>query len=169
VHQDVFSVSTGFLIATDISTPANDNWVSKKLAKAATMQLIDLREATNTLNAYSTSIIGKTRLYEQISKPGVPEEIAKIVEELITNLQAETKGAMIISIMVTEEVTRHPEQIVAGFPTELAELSKALSRNYTATDEANKIMLAHKERLQRKEPMENPVSKAIREFREKHG
>jgi len=84
-------------------------------------------------------------------------------------LEAETRGAMIISIMVMEEVTRHPEQIVAGFPTELAELSKAVSRNHTATDEANKIMLAHKERLRRKEPMENPVAKAIREFREKHG
>jgi predicted DNA-binding protein (UPF0278 family) len=131
------------------------------------MQLIDLREAANTLNAYSASIIGKTRLYEQISKPGVPEEIAKIVEELITNLEAETKGARVISIMVVEVVTRHREQIVAGFPTEFAELSKALSRNHTATDEANKIMLAHKERLQRKEPMENPVSKAIREFRER--
>ena len=133
------------------------------------MQLIDLREATNTLDAYSTSIIGKTRLYEQISKPGVPEEIRKVIEGLITNLEAETKGAIIISIMVMEEVTRHPEQIVAGFPTELAELFKALSRNHTATDEANKTMLAHKERLRRKEPMENPVSKAIREFRAKHG
>ena len=141
--------------------------VSKKLAKAATMQLIDLREATNTLNAYSTSIIGKTRLYDEISKPGVPEEIRKVIEGLITNLEAETKGARIISIMVMEEVTRHSEQIVAGFPTELAELSKALSRNHTATDEANKIMLAHTERLQRKEPMENRVSKAIREFRER--
>ena len=133
------------------------------------MQLIDLREATNTLNAYSTSIIGKTRLYDEISKPGVPEEIGKVIEGLITNLQAETRGAMIISIMVMETVTRHPEQIVVGFPTELAELSEALNRNRTATDEANKTMLAHKERLRRKEPMENPVSKAIREFREKHG
>jgi hypothetical protein len=143
--------------------------VSKKLAKAATMQLIDLREATNTLNAYSTSIIGKTRLYDKISKLGVTEEIVKIIEGLITNLEAEAKEATIISIMVMKKVTRHPEQIVAGFPTEFAELSKALSRNQTATDEANKIMLAHKERLQRKEPMENPVSKAIREFREGHG
>ena len=133
------------------------------------MQLIDLREATNTLNAYSTSIIGKTRLYDKISKPGVPEEIGKVIEGLITNLKAETKGAMIISIMVMETVTRHPEQIVVGFPTELAELSEALNRNRTATDEANKTMLAHKERLRRKEPMENPVSKAIREFRERHG
>jgi len=133
------------------------------------MQLIDLREATNTLNAYSTSIIGKTRLYDEISKPGVPEEIRKVIQGLITNLQAETKGALIISIMVMETVTRHPEQIVVGFPTELAELSEALNRNRTATDEANKTMLAHKERLRRKEPMENPVSKAIREFREKHG
>ena len=133
------------------------------------MQLIDLREATNTLNAYSTSIIGKTRLYDKISKPGVPEEIRKVIQGLITNLQAETKGALIISIMVMETVTRHPEQIVVGFPTELAELSEALNRNRTATDEANKTMLAHKERLRRKEPMENPVSKAIREFREKHG
>jgi hypothetical protein len=133
------------------------------------MQLIDLREATNTLNAYSTSIIGKTRLYDKISKPGVPEEMGKVIEGLITNLKAETKGAMIISIMVMEKVTRHREQIVAGFPTELAELSKALSRNRTATDEANKIMLAHKERLQRKEPMEYPIAKAIREFREKRG
>ena len=140
-----------------------------KLAKATTMQLIDLREAINTLNAYSTSIIGKTRLYDKISKPGVPEEIRKVIEGLITNLEAETKGATIISIMVMEKVIRHREQIVAGFPTELAELSKALSRNRTATDEANKIMLAHKERLRRKEPMENPVAKAIREFREKHG
>jgi wyosine [tRNA(Phe)-imidazoG37] synthetase (radical SAM superfamily) len=133
------------------------------------MQLIDLREATNTLNAYSTSIIGKTRLYDKISKPGVPEEIVKIIEELITNLEAETKDATVISILVMKEVNRHPEQIVAGFPTELAELSKALSRNQTATDEASKIVLAHTERLRRKEPMENPVSKAIREFREKHG
>ncbi len=133
------------------------------------MQLIDLREATNTLNAYSTSIIGKTRLYDKISKPGVPEEIGKVIEGLITNLKAETKGALIISIMVMETVTRHPEQIVVGFPTELAELSKALSRNLTATDEANKIMLAQKGRLQRKEPTEYPISKAIREFREKHG
>ena len=131
------------------------------------MQLIDLREATNTLNAYSTSIIAKTRLYDEISKPGVPEEIRKVIEGLITNLEAETKGAIIISIMVMEEVTRHPEQIVVGFPTELAELSEALNRNRTATDEANKTMLAHKERLRRKEPMENPVSKAIREFRER--
>src|SRR5882724_13642424 len=113
-----------------------------ELAKAATMQLIDLREATNTLNAYSTSIIGKTRLYDKISRPGVPEEIRKVIEGLITNLEAETKDAMVISILVMEVVTRHPEQIVAGFPTELAELSKALSRNHTATDEANKTMLA---------------------------
>jgi hypothetical protein len=133
------------------------------------MQLIDLREATNTLNAYSTSIIGKTRLYDMISKPGVPEEIGTVIEGLITNLEAETKDTMVISILVMEEVTRHSEQIVAGFPTELAELSKAIRRNHTATDEANKIMLAHKERLQRKEPTENPVAKAIREFREKHG
>ena len=110
------------------------------------MQLMDLREATNILNAHATSIIGKNRLYDEISKPGVPEEIGNVIEKLITNLEAETKNARIISIVVMEEVTRHFKQIVAGFPAELAELSQAIARTHTATDEASKVTLAHKEK-----------------------
>ena len=126
------------------------------------MQLMDLREATNILNAYATSIIGKNRLYEKISKPGVPEEIGNVIEELITNLEAETKDARIISIVVMEEVTRHFEQIVAGFPAELAELSQAIDRAHTATREASKVTLAHREKSLIKHPEESPD--AITEF-----
>jgi hypothetical protein len=132
--------------------------------KAATMQLMDLREATNILNAHATSIIGKNRLYDEISKPGVPEEIGNVIEKLITNLEAETKNARIISIVVMEEVTRHFEQIVAGFPAELAELSQAIARTHTATDEASKVTLAHKEKSLIKHPEENPEGKAISDF-----
>ncbi|MDB5607440.1 MAG: hypothetical protein JWP25_4340 [Bradyrhizobium sp.] len=129
------------------------------------MQMIDLREATKTLDAYSTSIIGKSRFYDQTLKFGAPEEIEKITEGMIAELKAETKEAMIILMMVMEEVIRHSTQLVAAFPDELAEWYEAINRSRAATNEAKKVTLAHKEKFQRKRPEESPSAKMIREFR----
>jgi hypothetical protein len=133
------------------------------------MHMMDVREATNTLNAYSTSIIGKTRFCEKVSNPGASEEVNKLVEELFTTLEAEAKEAMIISIMILRHVAQHSEQFAIGFTDELTELTEALNRSRAATDDACKLTLAHNEQSQRREPEENPTVKAIREFRAKHG
>jgi len=135
-------------------------------AKGHTM--LDVREAINTLNAYSMTIASKTRLCENLSNRGAPEEAKKAIEEFITALEAETKESIIIAILVMEEVTRHAEQMVAGFTGELAELITALNRNNEATDEASKFTLAHQEKNKPQDPTENPIAKAIKEFREKH-
>jgi predicted DNA-binding protein (UPF0278 family) len=130
--------------------------------------MLDIREAIKTLNEYSTSIVGKTRLCENVSNRGAPEEAKKDVEDFIAALEAETKDAYILAILVTREVNRHAEKLTAGFTGDLADLMTALNRNSEATEEAIKVTLAHQERNNPKTPTENPISKAIREFREKH-
>jgi hypothetical protein len=129
------------------------------------MQIIDLREATKTLDAYSTLIAGKSRFYDQTLKFGAPEEIEKITEGMVAELKAEANEAMIILIMVMEEVIRHSTQLVAAFPDELAEWYEAINRSRAATIEANKVTLAHKQKSQRKQPEESPSAKVVREFR----
>jgi len=129
--------------------------------------MMDLREATKTLNAYSTLIMSKTRVCDTLN-PKTPEE-KNVIEKLIATLEVETKETMIISILVLEMITRHHEQFVFGYTGELAELTEALNRNRAATDEARKTTLAHEQKFQVKEPGENPVAKAIREFKARQG
>lgn len=131
--------------------------------------MMDVREAISTLNAYSMSIAGKTRLCENSADPGAPEEAKKAVEGLIPTLKAEAREAKIILIMVEEEVSRNAEQMVVGFTGELAELIKAINRSHDAIHEARKFTIAHQEKTQLKDPRENPTAKAINEFLEKHG
>jgi hypothetical protein len=127
-------------------------------------KMMDLREATKTLNTYSTSLVSKTRFCDKALNPGIAEE-ANVFEKLITALKAETKETMIISTLVLREIVRHHEQFAVGFTEELTELTEALNRSRAATDEARKATLAHEEKSQEKEPAESPSAKAIREFR----
>jgi hypothetical protein len=130
--------------------------------------MMDLREATKTLNAYSTLIVSKTRVCDRAPNPEVPEA-KDVMEELIAALKVETKETMVISTLVLKQINSHHEQFVIGFPDELTELIEALNRNHAATDEACKATRAHEEKSQIKEPVENPVAKAIREFQARHG
>jgi hypothetical protein len=126
------------------------------------MPMIDLHQAIITLNAYSTSI----SLHTNLRHPDPDEESNKI-EKRMAALAAETREARVILIMVLEEVVKHHEQLLAGFTRELADLFPAIERVRGAAAEADKVVLAHKEKSQRKEPEESPGAKAIREFRAK--
>jgi hypothetical protein len=129
------------------------------------VQIVDLREATKTLDAYSTSIVGKSRFYDQTLRLGVPEETEKITAEMIAKLKAESKEAKIILILVMEEVVRHSKQLVAGFCDELVEWYESMNRSRAAVAEALKVTGAHAEKSRIKDPGESPSAKAIREFR----
>lgn len=130
--------------------------------------MLDIREAIKTLNEYSTSIAVKIRLYENVLNRGAREETKKDVADFIAALDAETKDAHILAILVMREVNRHPEKLMAGSTSDLADWMTALNRNREATEEATKVTLAHQEKNNPKTSTENPTSKAIREFLEKN-
>jgi hypothetical protein len=120
--------------------------------------MMDFREATKTLDAYSTSILSKTRFCDKLLNP-----------QTIAALKVETKEATIILKLVLEEVTRHHEQFVIGFTGELTDLMEAVNRSQAATAEARKATRAHEEQSQEEksqteESKESPSAKMIREF-----
>lgn len=130
--------------------------------------MMDFREATKTLDAYSTSILSKTRFCDKLLNPQTPEE-KDVIEKMITALKVETKEATIILKLVLEEVTRHHEQFVIGFTGELTDLMEAVNRSQAATAEARKATRAHEEQSQEEksqteESKESPSAKMIREF-----
>jgi 6-phosphofructokinase len=167
INQDSHPVSTGFFGSAKVAIRTKDI-VSTNSAKEKTVQMMDLREATKTLNAYSTLIVSKARFCDRAPNPEVPEA-KDVMEEMIAALKVETKEAMVISTLVLREITRHNEQFVIGFTDELTELIEALNRNHAATEEARKATLAHEEKSRINEPVENPLAKAIGEFQAKHG
>jgi hypothetical protein len=128
--------------------------------------MMDLQEATKTLDAYSTLLVSKTRFWENAPSPETAEG-KSVIEKLVAALKVETKGAMIISILLWEEIIKHHEQFVVGFTDELAELVEALNRSHEATDKARKATLAYEGKSRIKAPEESPSAKVIREFREK--
>jgi hypothetical protein len=130
--------------------------------------MMDLREATKTLDAYSTLILSKTSFCDKLLNPQTPEE-KDVIEKMIAALKVETKEAMVILTLVLEEVIRHHKQLVIGFTGELTDLMEAVNRSQAATTEARKATRAHEEKSQTKEPKESPSAKAIREFRANRG
>jgi|tagenome__1003787_1003787.scaffolds.fasta_scaffold19720914_1 hypothetical protein len=122
--------------------------------------MIDLHQATITLNAYSTSI----RLQTNLRHPDADEESGKI-EKRMVDLAAQTQEARVLLIMVLEEVIKYHEQLLVGYTGELADLFPAIERVRVAVAEANKVLLAHKGKSQRREPEESQSAMAIREFR----
>ena len=130
--------------------------------------MMDLREATKTLDAYSTLILSKTSFCDELLNPQTPEE-KDVIEKTIAALKIETKEAMVILTLVLEEVIKHHEQFVIGFTGELTDLMEAVNRSQAATAEARKATRAHEEKSQTKEPKESPSAKAIREFRANRG
>jgi hypothetical protein len=130
--------------------------------------MMDFREATKTLDTYSTLILSKTRFCDRLLNPQTPEE-KNVIEKMIAALKVETKEAMVISMLVLEEVTRHHEQFVIGFTGELTDLIEAVNRSQAATAEARKATRAHEKKSQTEESKESPSAKAIREFRTSRG
>ena len=131
--------------------------------------MIDLREATDVLSSYSASIVGKSRLYNKMQNLAPHDGMDKDIEGLIADLNAATRDAMIISIVIMRAEGRLPKQIFACFANEIAELSKALSHCHVAIEEASKATLTHEEKSRRKDSTDSPIVKALEEFRKKHG
>jgi DNA polymerase III delta prime subunit len=125
--------------------------------------MMDFREATKTLDAYSTSILSKTSFCDKLLNPHTREE-KDVIEKMIAALKVETKEAMVILTLVLEEVTMHHEQIVIGFTGELTDLIEAVNRSQAATAEARMATRAHEEKSQTEESKESPSAKAVREF-----
>jgi hypothetical protein len=144
---------------------ATQNQVITEAWKGRPVQIVDLREATKILDAYSTSVVGKSRFYDQMLKLGGPGETEKITAEMIAKLESESKEARIILILIMEEIVRHSKQLVAGFCDELVEWYESMNRCQAAIAEAVKVTRAHAEKSRRKDRGESPSAKAIREFR----
>jgi hypothetical protein len=130
--------------------------------------MLDICEAIKTLDAYSTLIKSETGLCEKWSNGGAPDGAKEVFEDFVKALEAQTKESQIIAILVTQEVTRRAEQLVVGYPGELAELMTALNRNHEATGEARKFVLAHREKTKVRDPGESISAKAIAEFKKRH-
>jgi hypothetical protein len=130
--------------------------------------MMDFREATKTLDAYSTSILSQTRFCDKLLNPQTPEE-KDVIEKMIAALKVETKEATVILTLVLEEVTRHHEQFVIGFTGGLTDLIEAVNRSQVATAEARRARRAHEEKSQTEESKESPSAKMIREFRANRG
>ena len=128
------------------------------------MQMMDLREATKTLDAYSTLIAGKSRFYDQILKLEVPEETKKITAEMIAKLKDENKEAAVILKIVVEEIKRHSKQLVAGFTDELTECLEAINRSHAATAEALQVVRAHETNPKRKDRKKAKVERRSENF-----
>lgn len=124
---------------------------------------MDLREATKTLNAYSTLIVSKARFCDKAPNPAIPEA-KDVMEEMIASLKVETRQASVLLILVSKDIIKHNERLVIGFTDELLELIEALNRSHSAIQKACEVTLAHEEKSQTKEPQESSSAKAIREF-----
>ena len=125
--------------------------------------MMDLREATKTLNAYSALIVFRARFCDKPRNPAIPEE-EDAMEEMIAALKVETRQALVISILISRNIVKHQEQLVIRSTDELTGLSKALSRSFSAIQEAHKATLSHEEKFRTKEPQESPSARGIREF-----
>lgn len=128
---------------------------------------MDLREATKILDNYSTLIVSKIRLRDKMYNLEAAEA-KDVMEELNASLRIETRQALIILTLVSEDIAKHAQHYVIGFADELPELIEAVNRNQAATAEALKATLAHQEKSQRREPAESPSAKGIREFLARH-
>jgi hypothetical protein len=127
--------------------------------------MMDLREATKTLDAYSILIVSKTSYCEKVSKAGAFREARKSIDAVITALKTETREVSIIAALVAEELIQHSKKFVADFVEELTELIEALNRSQVATDRARMVTQIHREIPERKQPEESPSARMIREFR----
>ena len=130
--------------------------------------MMDLKEATKTLNAYSTSIESKARFYDRTFSDERPEA-KQVIIKILAALKVETKDTMIVLTLVLEEIIKRPTQFVVDFTEELTELMEAINRNQAATAEARKLTHCHEVQSGRDKPKESPSAKMIREFLEKRG
>jgi hypothetical protein len=128
------------------------------------MQMIDVREATKTLNAYSVLIVSKARFCDRVPNQSIPEE-KELIEEMIAALEVETRQSLVLLIMISKKIAEQAEQLVIGFVDELPDLIQAIHRSRAASDEAGKVLRAHEKKSESKEPEESPSAKGIREFR----
>jgi hypothetical protein len=125
--------------------------------------MMDVREATTILNAFSALIVSKARFCDRAPNQSIPEE-KKLIEEMIAGLKVETRRSLVLSIKISEKIAEQAEQLVIGFVDELPDLIEAIDRSRAATDEALKVLRAHEKKSESKEPEESPSAKAIREF-----
>jgi hypothetical protein len=130
--------------------------------------MMDLQEATKTLDAYSTLIESKARFCDRALSDETPEAKAA-VKKLIALLKVETREATIILTLVMEEIIKHPAQFVVDFADELTGLIEAINRNQAATAEARKLTPSHEVASGPNKLRESPSAKAVREFRENRG
>jgi hypothetical protein len=130
--------------------------------------MMDLQEATKTLDAYSTLIESQARFCDRALSDETPEGKAA-VKKLIALLKVETRETTVILTLVMEEIIKHPAQFVVNFTDELTLLIEAINRNQAATAEARKLAPSHEVKLGPNELKESPSAKAVREFRENRG
>ena len=133
---------------------------------------MDLREAIACLDEYRISLakIGGM-LSSNVADGELGEAIKKLNDSLIETLNAQRKEALILSILIREEMNATHEQVV-DFPDEWADLLVALNQLKLATDTAAQ---ARAEYLRKTSVSNVSVSnlsasaQAIREFRRRTG
>lgn len=123
--------------------------------------MMALQEALKALDAYSTSIVSKTRMGETMLNSDTPNQASQTFDNFITVLEAESREARILAIILMEEIILRPEQFTLGFMAQLAEQEHRLS---AAITDANKVAHAYDARTKKKEPGESPLSKKLREL-----
>jgi hypothetical protein len=131
--------------------------------------MMDLREAKACLDEYWVSLANICGMIKPIVAEGkLREAIGKLNESLIETLNAQIKEALVLSIMIREEMTARHERML-DFPGEWADVLVALNQLSLATDRAAEAREEFLRKAAVKETkIANPVSEAIREYKRTH-
>ena len=108
-------------------------------------------------------------LKPNVAEGKLREAIGKLNDSLIETLNAQIKEAVVLSIMILEEMIARREQML-DFPGEWADVLVALNQLSLATDRAAEARAEYLRKAAAKETeTPNPIVEAIREYKRTHG
>jgi hypothetical protein len=130
-------------------------------------KIMDLREATACLDEYRISLtnIGGM-LKPNVAEGELREATEKLNESLIETLNAQIKEALVLSIMIREEMNARHERML-DFPGEWADVLVALNQLSLATDRAAEARAEYLRKAAASNA--NPVRDAVEKFRRTQG
>jgi hypothetical protein len=138
--------------------------------------MMDFREATACLDEYRTSLANICGMIKPpVAKGELGEVIGKINNSLIEILNEQIKEAVILSVMIHEEMNTTKEQLV-DFPGEWADVLVALNQLRLATDSGAEVRAEYFRKTAEANDVKdkgtqagNPVSISIAEFKRSIG
>jgi hypothetical protein len=131
--------------------------------------MMDLREAKVCLEEYCVSLANTCGMLKpKVAEGKLGEAIEKLNDKLLAMLEAQVKEALVLSIMIREDMNERHERMV-DFPGEWADVLVALNQLSLATDSAAETRTEYLRLVAVEETrLVSPIVAAIIEYRRTH-